>query len=381
MKAEKTDVVISVKSFINKIGADRLYTYSATSAFFIIMAIFPFLILLLTIVHYTPITQDYLVSKIDMVVPEVVLPVLHSIIDEIYGVTRGGAVITVSAIGALWSASKGVMSIIRGVNVCFNIRDKRNYLVVRLLSCLYTFVLILFIIFLLVMFVFGSNIYAAVKNYIGPFADMIYFIMKERFIISTILLTLFFMLIYSLLPVKKQHFFRMFPGAFIAALAVMGISVAASLYVKIFPNFAVTYGSLDSFVLVMLWLYFIMYIVFICGEINHFVNILFERRRIKKMQNKALKYEQKKVIKEERSEHRREVYRGFTGRITHTPQAGETTVIKRGEETGDEEYEEAGGVEDTNRFVKDSVFDNPMFTDNISDDRVYIRPAAFDSEE
>jgi len=307
-----TDAYLSVKSFIQKLGRDRLYTYSATAAFFIILSIFPFLILLLTLLQYTSIEEGFILDRISFLLPDVLIPLAEQLVDEVYNTTSGAVVIFASAVGGIWSASKGVMALIRGINVCFNINDKRNYFSVRLLSCVYTLVLLITLIFSMVMLVFGSAIYNSIKPILGNLSAVIVFVLKNRLLVSLALFLLLFAVMYTVLPAKSNKFHRMIPGALIAAGGWIGLSTLISLYVKIFPNFSYTYGSLTSFILLMLWLYFGMYIIFICAEINFYINSLLDAWQIKRSRDKAIKYENRKNAKEHRV-HQREQLRSEPG--------------------------------------------------------------------
>ena len=293
-----TDAYISIKSFFDKIGRDRIYTFSATSAFFLILSLFPFLILLLTVIQYTPLTQEFLIEKINFMLPEALAPFLTEIINEIYQTTSRATLIFFAAIGAIWSSSKGMLAMLRGINVCFNMNDKRNYFHIRLISCLYIVIIFVMLLFLLITLVFGSTIYQGIKGYLGDFNAVIEFILNQRFPIAVFILTVFFMALYKFCPARHNKFFRMFPGALIAAIGWVVISWAVSLYVKYFPNFSYTYGSLASFILLMMWLYFGMYIIFVCAEINFFMNIWFDKQARKRLKNKAAKYEKKMETKQ-----------------------------------------------------------------------------------
>ncbi len=308
-----------MKSFFQKIGRDKVYNYSASSAFFIILSIFPFLILILSIVQYTPLTEEFLLERFEFFLPPALFPLFQQIIEEIYSNTWATTLILVSAVAVLWSASKGIMAMIRGINVCFNIKDKRNWFRVRLQSCLYTFVFFIAFVLTMILLVFGKTIYEALIAQSGElekFFSIILFIVRKRFVISLAILTLIFMLIYTFFPAKNNRFLQMFPGAVIAAGAWIGLSELLSLYVKFFPNFSYTYGSLTTFVLLMLYLYFGLYIIFVCAEINHFFkswieSIAIKRKRKKSMkyentiERKQVRYETKKMKKEEKEELKR----------------------------------------------------------------------------
>ena len=297
-----SEVKLFVKSFVLKLRRDRIYNYAASSAFFIILSIFPFLILLITLVQYTPITQDFLMNILEDFVQDPLYTILAQILEEIYSTTAGAGVVLISALGALWSSSKGIMSMIRGLNSCFNIDDKRNYFHLRLLSCVYTIAMLIVMVFSLFLLLFGSTIYSLLHEYSIPLYTVFKFILKHSVIISVILLTALFTAIFTLLPAKNNKFFYMLPGAFLASVAWMILSKILGIYVNISPSFSYTYGSLTSLILVMLYLYFGMYIIFLAAELSQFFKLWFERLALRRRRKKALKYDRKMFAKQEKAQ-------------------------------------------------------------------------------
>ena len=290
-----------VKSFIKKLHRDRIYNYAASSAFFIILSIFPFLILLITLVQYTPITEEFLLGILEDFVQDPMYTILAQILEEIYSTTAGAGVVLISALGALWSSSKGIMSMVRGLNSCFNIEDKRNYFHLRFLSCIYTIIMIIVMLFALVVLLFGSTLYGLVRQYSTPVYTILRFILKNSTVISIVILTLLFTVMFCLLPAKKNNFFYMIPGAFIAAIAWIILSGILGIYAKYSPSFSYTYGSLTSIILLMLYLYFGMYILFIAAEINQFFRLWLMQLGRKRRRKKALKYDKKMEAKKAKS--------------------------------------------------------------------------------
>lgn len=297
----RKDIILFAKSFAQKLHRDRIYNYAASSAFFIILSIFPFLILLITLMQYTPITEEFLLGLLEDFVQDPMYTILEQIIKEIYTTTAGAGVVLASAAGALWSSSKGIMSMVRGLNSCFNIDDKRNYFHVRLLSCVYTIIAIIVMVFSLVLLLFGSSLYNLIHQYSTPVYKVLKFILKHSTIISTGLLTMLFTVMFCFLPARNNRFFYMLPGAFGAAVAWMLLSQILALYVNLSPSFTYTYGSLTSFILVMLYLYFGMYIVFIAAEANQFFRLWLMQLVLKRRRKRALKYDRKMEAKAQKA--------------------------------------------------------------------------------
>ena len=84
-----TNFYLFVKSFFYKIGKDRVYNYSASSAFFLILSIFPFTILIMTVIQYTPLTKEFLVDRLEFLLPDPIFPLIRQIIEEIFSTTYG----------------------------------------------------------------------------------------------------------------------------------------------------------------------------------------------------------------------------------------------------------------------------------------------------
>lgn len=301
----KKEITLFVKSFMHKLRRDRIYNYAASSAFFIILSIFPFLILLITLVQYTPITQAFLLNLMEDFVQDPLYTILVQILEEIYTTTAGAGVVLISALGGLWSSSKGIMSMVRGLNSCFNIDDRRNYFHVRLLSCVYTIIMLIVMVFALFLLLFGSTIYNLLHKYSIPLYTVLKFILKNSVIISVIILTLLFAVMFTFLPAKNNQFFYMLPGALLASIAWMILSKIIALYINLSPSFSYTYGSLASLIVVMLYLYFGMYIIFIAAEVNQFLKLWIGRLLLKRRRKKALKYDAKMEAKQQKAETKR----------------------------------------------------------------------------
>lgn len=89
-----------------------------------------------------------------------------------------------------------------------------------------------------------------------------------RWIIGFGILVLFFLLIYTALPIDKGKPFTKLPGAVFSALGWLIFSALYSFYIDNFANYSYIYGSLTVIVLLILWLYVCMYILFLGEELN-----------------------------------------------------------------------------------------------------------------
>lgn len=254
-----------VKFFV-KLNEDHLGAYSSQSAYFIILSFIPFLLLLMTLLRYLPITKELTADGMLNGFPVGIQSFILGIIDEVYA--KSGAVVPITAILALWSAGKGFQALTNGLNVINGVQETRNFLYMRIRSIIYTIVFILAIVLTLVLMVFGRSIQKILSDFWPFVAEITNFILRFSTIITMFGLAFAFLLFYTFLPNRKQHIVNQIPGALFTAVAWSAFSFGFSLYLEYFPGFADMYGSLTTIILLMLWLYFCMNLFLVGAEIN-----------------------------------------------------------------------------------------------------------------
>jgi len=256
-----------IRAFNRKIRDDFISAFSAQAAFFVIISFFPFIILLMTLLKFLPFSEITLRSTLTSIFPSSVNSLIVSIVTEIYD-KSSGTVISIAAISALWSASRGILAIVKGLNSVYGIRETRNGFRLRIISSIYTLVFAIMMIITLVILVFGNRLYIWIESRIPMLSGLALIIISIRTIAGLCILTLFFLLLYIVIPNRKTSLFKELPGALVSAAGWMGFSYLYSFYIDNMGNYSNMYGSLTAVVLFMLWFYFCMYIMFIGGEVN-----------------------------------------------------------------------------------------------------------------
>lgn len=256
--------------FSEKITEDKIGIYSAQASFFMLLSIFPMIMLFLNIISHTNLPESLVPAIIDGYAPSMVRSFLLQIVSELQTKTSG-AVISITALLAIWSASKGALSIIFGMREILDATKEKNYFVLRFYSIIYTIILIISLVLALVLLVFGNKIFS-------HFVDMYSFLHAleplytfSRYLIVMFIFTLFFISMYKMGGNKRYKFMDLLPGAMFTALGWMIFSYIFSIYVDNFSNYSYMYGSLTAVIIIMLWMYFCMYIMFIGAEINEFL--------------------------------------------------------------------------------------------------------------
>ena len=240
--------------------------YAAQSAYFFMLCMIPIILLLLTLVQYTPVTKADVMTAVVQVFPSSVDSLIVSIVNQVYNQSMG--IIPVTALVALWSAGKGVLAMTSGLNCIYGCHETRNYVFLRIRSTIYTVLFIVVILLLLVVSVFGNTLNIFITGHVKFLKPVADWLIERRAVITPVVMMGFSLLIYKFLPNRKDTFRRQIPGSVFTAVAWMVISWVFSVYVDIFRGFSDMYGSLTTIVLIMLWLYCCMYSILLGGELN-----------------------------------------------------------------------------------------------------------------
>ena len=266
MNKNAAEAVDAVKGFLNRAFRDHVSAYAAQAAYFIILSFIPFILFLLTIVRYTPLTQVMVRQVIAEICPENFRGLVLSIVNEVYGKTS--AVVPITLLLSLWSSGKGVQAITNGLNTIYHVEETRDWLTTRLWSVFCTFAFVVAVIVSLVLLVFGNSLQKSLTLWQPWLGRLIAQIIGARTLTAFLFLMAVFLALYKVLPNRKATFKSQMPGAFITAVAWMVFSYAFSLYYTFFPNTLNMYGSFATIILIMLWMYICMNIVLYGAEVN-----------------------------------------------------------------------------------------------------------------
>ncbi len=272
---------VIAKDFAAQMKKQDISAYAASIAFFFFLSLVPMLILICTIIPYTPLTEENLVTAVTDITPDRVDPLAESLIADVYDKSAG--ILSIAAFATIWSAAKGVMALMQGLNAINGVEEERNYFVVRIIASFYTLIMLLIVLLSLFLMVFGNQLVNLALHRIPQLERIVSFAMNFRFILVWLILTLLFTVIYTYVPDVKLSFREQIPGALFASVVWSVFSWGFSMYVN-FGNAYGIYGSLAIIIIVLLWMYFCMYIIVLGAYLNRYfrpVNIVLTKRRRK----------------------------------------------------------------------------------------------------
>ena len=192
-----------IKTISQKIDNDKVGTYAAQSCFFILVSFIPCIILLCTLIQYTPITEVLLLNAFEQIVPSQLTPLVSSIVNEIY-YRSSAALISITAVVTLWVAGKAFLGIAEGLNSIYGITETRNYFIRRIKACIYTLILLVVMVVCLGLLVFGNVLLNVTQETFPVINIVIGQLLRYKTLLVQCLLTLFFMFLYKYVPDRKS---------------------------------------------------------------------------------------------------------------------------------------------------------------------------------
>ena len=255
---------------IRSVAALKIPLHAANAGFFIVLSVFPALLLMLSLLRYTRLEVGDLLELLGSILPEALWDTAQELIISTYQ-SASASVVGVSAVTALWSASRGIHGLLQGLNAVYGVTESRGYFYARAISLLYTFAFLVVMLLTLGLHVFGSSLIGFLTMIDNPVLIFLVDIIDLRFFLLLILQTLVFTLMFMALPDKPNRFWDSIPGGLLASTGWLIFSDLYSIYVENFCGYANVYGSVYAVALSMLWLYCCLSILFYGGVLNQYL--------------------------------------------------------------------------------------------------------------
>ena len=244
--------------------------HSAYTCFFLILSLFPGLLLLLGILRYTAIDVKDLMKLLENWLPQSLLPTVQSLVEASYR-HSSGALVSVSVAAALYSASRGMFGIRNGLDAIHPPQHHRSYWRKRGISILYNTSFLLVLILTLLLYLLSSAFLDYLSMTTVPSMLFLLRLVDFRLLLLLVLQIAVFTMMYALLPDHRNRLRESLPGATISSVGWLVFSKLFSVYVEHFTDYANIYGSIYALALGMLWLYFCISIFFYGGALNRFL--------------------------------------------------------------------------------------------------------------
>lgn len=282
---------IKLKKFLIQIYVryrdDNISDLSARLSFFLLLSMFPFLLFLLSLISYTPISAVEFTENIEGIMPKETGKLITEIIGEMLK-ARSAVLLSVSAIIIIWSASGGISALSKGLNKAYDKDESRSFLRIRLMSVVFIIGIAALIIITLLFLVFGGVIGSYISGLFSRPDAFIAFWGALRYAIPLLVMFLTFTLIYIFVPCCGIKLKEALPGAIFSTTGWIITSLLFSFYINNFTNYTRLYGSIAGIVILLIWIYISCIIILLGGEVNATFLYFKNNTRIDKYENQNI---------------------------------------------------------------------------------------------
>ena len=241
---------------------------AAEISFYLLLSLFPFLIFTISLVVYTPLIKlSKYIFVLDKMLPSSIFKIVSALTQSAID-NRSFNFLILSFILAMYTMSRAVLCLIRGMNKSYNIRETRPYFEVLFISLVFVIMLLVLIFISMIFLVFGENLGSFLFNLIGLDQYFMYIWNLCRYIIGIVTVIIILMNLYRFTPNKKLTFKEVMPGAVVSTFCWIIASFCYSFYSSNFARYDIIYGSLGGIIVLMTWVYLSSWTILIGCEIN-----------------------------------------------------------------------------------------------------------------
>lgn len=248
---------------------DDMNTYAAALTYRFLLALFPFIIFLLTLLQALNLERffTWLLDQAQTALAADAYSQVEKIIDQIRGGASGG-LLSFGLIAALWAASSGVRSTMHALNVAYDVKEERSLWKKYAMSLVLTIGLAALLIAAVALMLFGPQSAEWLAGQIG-LGDVVVTLWNWlRIPAAIVLMMLAVALIYFFFPNVDQPFKIVSPGSVFAVLAWLIATVVFSIYVSNFGNYNATYGSIGGIIALMFYFFISALTLLLGAEVN-----------------------------------------------------------------------------------------------------------------
>lgn len=267
---------LTVRQLTKKVFAgindDNLLGRAGELAFNFVLALFPLLIFLLSLLGLFAsrgsTLRAHLVSYLASVLPPDAARVITHTLQEVMRNASNGK-LTFGIVLTIWFASGGMSSMVSALNGVYEVKDSRSWVKVRAICLALTIAISVLIIAALAAVLSGSYVAQILGNYFDLREAAIVSWRVLQFLVAIAFVIFSFSLIYYFAPdVEEQHWYWITPGSLLGVLLWIAASFGFRAYLHFFNTYSKTYGSLGAVMILLMWLYVTGFAFLMGGEIN-----------------------------------------------------------------------------------------------------------------
>lgn len=261
--------------FFKEVGKDSLVNKSSSLAYSFMLAIFPGIIFLFTLIPFIPIKgfQDQLLSLMELVLPHNAFDAFETTLKDIIK-KQNGRLLSFGFISAIFFATNGVKNLMKAFNKSSLIIETRTWLKQRVIALILTMVICFSIIICISAMALGEVLLNYIKTELHIKDSLaVYAIQLTRWALLAILYFITISVLYRYGPSHAKKWKLFSAGSWLATILAFLTMWGFSFYINNFGSYNKVYGSIGTLIVVMIWLYLNSLILLIGFELNASVDV------------------------------------------------------------------------------------------------------------
>jgi membrane protein len=259
-----------VEFFINGVKKGSLTTRASSVAFNFVLAMFPGIIFLFTLIPYIPIEnfQNEVLNLFANILPHNAYGFLESTLKDIV-LQKNWGFLSFGALASLFFSMNGIHALIGAFNDTYHEIDTRSWLTQRLMSIALVFILVSLITIATMLIISSKSILnTLVEQNILEINITYYLIITGKWVITIAFHLIAISFLYYFAPAKKRHWRFLSPGSIMATFLSIMASIIFSMFINQFGQLNKLYGSMGTMMVVLIWTYFNSLALIIGFELN-----------------------------------------------------------------------------------------------------------------
>lgn len=241
--------------FIEGMQKGALTTRAAAISFRFFLAVFPVIILLLSLIPFIPIDnfQQYLFDSVRAFFPGDTFSLVEETVEDLLNKSHN-TVFSLGFILSVYYASNSVNAILTGFNGSVNLESKGNPLLIRLVSIGLLIILSVFIIIAVALIIFSGAAFRELIEVGLLQQDNVLLLNIAKWLITVLLIYGSITILYNIGDLRRHRWKTFSAGATVTTLLFILTSLGFAWFVNNFSSFNRLYGSLGTFLLLLIWI-------------------------------------------------------------------------------------------------------------------------------
>ena len=262
-----------IQNLIKCIIRDDFGNAAGEMAYMTALGIFPFMLFIMAVFGF--LGKTFFVNKVifglSAIAPASVITLINNVLNEVVIFKSGKLMAFIGFFITLFLTHNAIAVIIKGLNRANNIPENRSFIAVRFLAVLMVFVNTFFLFICINLIILGKVILNFINLYLQIPNDVINTILFLRWPVAFIMLFLLALINYNILPARDYSAKRksLIPGSLFFCIFWLIGSWGFSLYVNAFGTYNRVYGTIGTFAILMVWLYYSSIILLIGAQVNN----------------------------------------------------------------------------------------------------------------